>query len=103
MNVLLYLIAIQYCGELPLFRARMERENILRPKETMPEKPPSVRNNRFSDAEIVCELLQLEIDMSNQWERCYPTYDESSHFWPAYLLIKERHEAVERIALGESI
>lgn len=69
----------------------------------MPENTQSVRNNRFSDAEIVCELLQLEIEMSNQWERCYPTYDESSYFWPTYLVAKERHEAVERIALGEHI
>lgn len=76
---------------------------ILREKEAMPENTQSVRDNHFSDAELVCELLTLEVEMSNQWERCYPYYDETSHFWAEYVLAQERYKVVESLAMGEHI
>lgn len=69
----------------------------------MPLKNKQESTKRFADAELVCELLTQDIEMSVQWEKCYPCYDESSHFWPAYLIAKERYETIERIALADHI
>jgi hypothetical protein len=73
------------------------------PKVQMTSLTPTPRNNRFADAELVCELLQQEVEMSAAWEKCYPYYDETSHFWPEYLIAQERYAAVERFALLDNI
>lgn len=61
------------------------------------------RNNRFTEAELVCEYLSQSMVAANAWENCYPFHDESSPRWPEYVQASERAETLQRFALLDSI